>query len=257
VIYNAQAFIHCLIKGSKIVSNKECPAITPKRIKISQQCRMRRKRSSKLYYRPRRSWNYQGVEDEYSAFPEYRPIPGAPGTTPATSEPEDNPIEELPDAHTIVFPHFQEIDYHVKWGPNHDAFLDYDDLLQGFGHWGEDEEEDADEKPKKRTKLGKSKTTKKKTTKKSKKDQIEADPSTLLSGDGDLLESALGLSNSPTKPLTTLIDADNDSSSADDDDDFETPQIRGIVNTNNDEYDGTNSGYDDDDDTELKAADFF
>mmetsp|Transcript_30136 Transcript_30136/g.52069 ORF Transcript_30136/g.52069 Transcript_30136/m.52069 type:complete len:245 (-) Transcript_30136:258-992(-) len=198
------------------------------------------RRSTRLMYKPnaqwqKDNWDYLQDDDEYSNFPDYLPVPGAPGTGPPTSTPENSPMEELPDAHGILFPHFQELEYHAVLQPHRAPFPEWGDLLGPYGRWGEPYDDDDEKEEKKRSKRPATKTKLgAKSRESNETDDDNNDDTADLIGDDDLLDSTLGLSSS----------LNDDDEEEDDDEDDEIDGDAEIVLDDDDD----GSDYDDEDD---------
>eukprot|EP00571_Detonula_confervacea_P010774 CAMPEP_0172299640 /NCGR_PEP_ID=MMETSP1058-20130122/1903_1 /TAXON_ID=83371 /ORGANISM="Detonula confervacea, Strain CCMP 353" /LENGTH=330 /DNA_ID=CAMNT_0013009157 /DNA_START=29 /DNA_END=1021 /DNA_ORIENTATION=- len=81
------------------------------------------------------------------AFPKtYEPMLEYPGTMRPGRTPENMPYHDLPglginDPDPVPWPHFQEIEWHHKWPPPHEAALAMEEFIEVQGRWASVEEE--------------------------------------------------------------------------------------------------------------------
>ncbi|CAB9531323.1 expressed unknown protein [Seminavis robusta] len=91
---------------------------------------------------------YHRPEDEESMLPStYDPMMEYPGTMRPGTTPENMPFSDLPiadsDPDPVPWPHFQQIEWHHKWDPPHEAALEMEEFIEQQGRWATPEMEAA------------------------------------------------------------------------------------------------------------------
>ena len=115
---------------------------------LSHQSTQSTKTTGPLFIQVPPGSGYFAPEDEVSALPDtYEPMMEYPGTMRPGRTPENIPFQDLPIADTdpdpVPWPHFQQIEWHHRWGAPHDHATPMELFIEQNGRWASPELEAA------------------------------------------------------------------------------------------------------------------
>ena len=136
------------VESFSSVSTKSVSFISRPLSQWRRQSNTRKTTSSiSMIYAPPGS-GYARPEDETDELPDsYDPMMEYPGTMRPGRTPENMPFHDLPIADTdpdpVLWPHFQQIEWHHRWEPPHPHPIPMEEFIEQEGRWATPEMEAA------------------------------------------------------------------------------------------------------------------